>query len=98
MQVQAEVDVAIAMRPIKSIRANPNVKAVILLTGDGDFNDMVEYIKGERVKVFVTCWSVCISRSLRALADDIFFLDHIWSDLSNSQGNILAMTNKEILL
>ena len=45
IRVQAEVDVAIAMVPVKVIHQHPDLKVVLLLTGDGDFHDMVDFMQ-----------------------------------------------------
>ena len=44
-RVQQEVDVVIAMMPKKSIHKHQNLKTLVLLTSDGDFHDMVEFMK-----------------------------------------------------
>ncbi|MFM7857184.1 MAG: NYN domain-containing protein, partial [Flammeovirgaceae bacterium] len=43
IKVQREVDVAIVTRFVKSLNENPNLDVVVLLAGDGDFVDMVEF-------------------------------------------------------
>ena len=96
--MQAEVDVAIAMAPVKSIYAHPDLKAVVLLTGDGDFNDMVKFMQEtHNVKVYVATWSAGMNQDLKELATDVFYLDNIWGEFSDAQNNIVVMTNCEVL-
>jgi len=99
IRVQQEVDVAIAMMPIKSIYKHPNLKTLVLLTGDGDFHDMVEFMKDtHNVKVIVACWSASINNALREMVNEVVYLDNIWQEFSYPKGNnITAMNNLELL-
>jgi hypothetical protein len=49
------------------------------------------------VKVYVACWSMSVSKSLKCLVTQMFYLDEIWDELSNSKGKFDCMTNCEIL-
>ena len=74
---------AIAMMPIKSIYKHPNLKTLVLLTGDGDFHDMVEFMKDtHNVKVIVACWSASINNALRDMVNEVVYLDNIWQEFS----------------
>ena len=65
-KVQREVDVAIAMRPVKTLYENPNLDVVVLLAGDGDFLDMVEFFTQTlKKKVYVVAWSASIGIYLK---------------------------------
>jgi len=70
IRVQQEVDVAIAMVPIKCIHTHPNLRTLVLLAGDGDFKDMVEFMRDtHNVKVIVACWAASINHNLREIVD-----------------------------
>ena len=52
--MQAEVDTAIVMTPIKAF-FNGKLDKLILIAGDGDFKDMVEFLNDKISKVY--SWS-----------------------------------------
>ena len=96
-KVQREVDVAIAMRPVKSLYENPNLDVVVLLAGDGDFLDMVEFFTQTlRKKVYVVAWSASIGIYLKEKCTDVFYLDAIWDDLTEATDGA-PLTNSEVL-
>ena len=96
-KVQREVDVAIAMRPIKSYYEYPNLDTIVLFAGDGDFLDMVEFMtKTLKKRLFVVGWSNSMSRDLAQMCTEVIYLDCIWTELSTAQKNE-QMTNAEVL-
>ena len=100
IRVQAEVDVAIAMVPVKVIHEHSDLKVVLLLTGDGDFHDMVDFMqKTHGVKVVVVSWKGTVNQSLEKMCTGMIWLDEIWDQISILKGNnnIKAMTNYELL-
>ena len=53
------------MRPIKSYFEHPNLDAIVLIAGDGDFHDMVEFMmKTLNKKVFVFGWRASMNKDL----------------------------------
>lgn len=96
-RVQREVDVAIAMKPIKSLQANPNLDVVVLFAGDGDFYDMVEYfVKTLGKKVYVVGWSASMSGDLVKMCTEVCYLDAIWLELSTATAGG-ELTNTDVL-
>lgn len=63
--VQREVDIAIAMRPIRAKVEHPTMKNLILLAGDGDFTDMIKFMLNTyKVNVIIVCWSDSINHGI----------------------------------
>ena len=67
---KADWDVALA---IDAVSLSSKVDAVVLVTGDGDFVPLVEYLKGGRAQVEVMSFSRSTSQKLKESADD--FID-----------------------
>ena len=83
-QVQQEVDVAIVMKAMKIAFSN-QLEQLVLIAGDGDFKDMVEFFTQTLYKkVFVFGYKSSLSASLheKASPGGIHLLDDIWDLIS----------------
>lgn len=70
---KADWDVGMA---IDAVKLAPKLDAVILLTGDGDFVPLVEYLKvNQGCQVEVVSFGKSTSSKLREVVDDFFDLD-----------------------
>ncbi len=70
---KADWDVGMA---IDAVKLAPKLDAVILLTGDGDFAPLVEYLQvNEGCQVEVVSFGKSTSSKLREVVDDFFDLD-----------------------
>ncbi len=70
---KADWDVGLA---IDAVKLAPKLDAVILLTGDGDFAPLVEYLQvNEGCQVEVVSFGKSTSTKLREVVDDFFDLD-----------------------
>ena len=85
------------MKPIKSLYENPNLDVVVLLAGDGDFLDMVDFmINTLGKKVYVVGWSSSMGQYLKSHCTEVIYLDAIWEDLTE-RAEGAPLTNTEIL-
>lgn len=66
---KADWDVGMA---IDAVKLGEKVDTIILMTGDGDFVPLVEYLHGHGVIVEVAAFSESTNASLRAVADRFF--------------------------
>ena len=64
---KADWDVGIA---VDAIRISPSVDTIILASGDGDFIQLVEYLKNQGKRVEVMAFSKATSSKLKACADE----------------------------
>lgn len=64
-------DIGIAM---DAVRVEPKVDTVVLVSGDGDFKDLLSYLKGHGCRVEVMAFGQTTSRFLKDEADDFFDL------------------------
>ena len=64
-------DIGIAM---DAVRIEPKVDTVVLVSGDGDFKDLLSYLKGHGCRVEVMAFGQTTSRFLKEDADDFFDL------------------------
>ncbi|CEM31360.1 unnamed protein product [Vitrella brassicaformis CCMP3155] len=82
---QKGTDIAIA-RKIEKMANNPEVPAIILLTGDSDFEDLLQETKSEksdkRKPVFLVTWKKCLNRRLLPLVREVLYLDDIFPPTS----------------
>jgi len=76
---KADWDVGIAMDAIK---LSPRLDVIILVSGDGDYVPMVEYLQNHGLQVEVIAFGESSSKSLREAADDFI-------DLSQDQKRFL---------
>lgn len=60
---------------VDAIKLAPKLDAVILITGDGDFVPLVEFLKNEGCQVEVTSFGKSTSARLIEVADDFIDLD-----------------------
>ena len=59
--------------------SNPNLDTFVLLAGDGDFFDMVKFMKETlNKKVYLVGWSASMNEDLRNFVGDVIYLDAIW--------------------
>ena len=86
---KADWDVGMA---IDAVKMAPKLDAVILITGDGDFVPLVEYLQtNEGCQVEVVSFGKSTSTKLRDAVDDFFDLDeNIKKYLINSQNRFHA--------
>lgn len=71
---KADWDVGIA---VDMIRIAPNVDSVVLVSGDGDFAPVVEYVQHQGKQVEVVAFGRTTSSKLKEAADDFTDLDRI---------------------
>lgn len=82
--MQQEVDVAIVMKAMKIAYSN-QLQVLVLLAGDGDFKDMVEFLTETLYKkVWVLAYKSSLSASLqeKCSVDSVLYLDDIWEHIS----------------
>jgi uncharacterized LabA/DUF88 family protein len=60
---------------IDAVRLSPKVDVIVLISGDGDFIPLVEYLKAQGNQVEVIGFGRTTSTSLKELADDFIDLD-----------------------
>jgi uncharacterized protein (TIGR00288 family) len=77
-------DVGIAM---DAIRMAPLYDVMVLVSGDGDFVPMIEYLKNQGRQVEVMAFSRSTSGRLKEIADEFI-------DLAADQGKFLILPNK----
>ena len=83
---KADWDVGLA---IDAVKLAPKLDAVILLTGDGDFAPLVEYLQvNEGCQVEVVSFGKSTSSKLREVVDDFFDLDE------NPQKYLIGQRNR----
>jgi len=84
-KVQREVDIAIAIRPVKAKIDHPTMKNLILLAGDGDFTDMVKFMKDTfNVRVLMFAWSASVNYDILQKVSDVVYLDEIFDKISTA--------------
>ncbi len=71
-QKKADWDVGIA---IDAVRIAPSIDVLVLVSGDGDFIPLVEYIKNQGKRVEVVAFGKSASGHLREIADEFIDLD-----------------------
>ena len=81
-QVQKEVDVALAVYPILYKMEHPNLKTVVLVSGDGDLVDCIKALNTMQVKTYVTAWSSSANVQFSDTADEKIYLDEIFQSIS----------------
>lgn len=82
--MQQEVDVAIVMKAMKIAFSN-QLEQLVLIAGDGDFKDMVEFFTETLYKkVWVFGYKSSLSASLHEKASPgcVHFIDDIWENIS----------------
>jgi len=82
--MQAEVDVALVMKAMKSAFAG-QLDALVILAGDGDFKDLIEFVTqtlNKKVYVFGYTSNMSLSLSEKATPGCVFHLDKVWNDIS----------------
>lgn len=68
---KADWDVGIT---VDAIKMSPSLDVVLLLSGDGDFAPLVEYLKNHGKQVEIAAFSKSTSSKLKEAADDFFDL------------------------
>src|SRR3990167_6069767 len=71
-QKKADWDVGIV---IDAIRTSPGLDVVVLVSGDGDFISLVEYLKNQGRRVEVMAFGKTTSSRLKEIADEFIDLD-----------------------
>ena len=88
---------AIGMLPIRYKMEHPDLENVILVGGDGDLIDAVDFLQDVlKVKVFVVAWSACLSNKLGDKAFHVLRLDELFDDISEPTVNA-RLTNADKL-
>jgi uncharacterized LabA/DUF88 family protein len=79
--VQKGVDVGIATLVLK-LAAQEQYDRLILSTGDGDFEDAIDYVKSELHKeIWIAGFSDSISADLQSYSDNVIFLNDYWKEI-----------------
>ncbi len=71
-QKKADWDVGIV---IDAVRIAPSVDVIVLVSGDGDFISLVEYLKNQGKRVEVMAFGRSTSNRLKEIADEFIDLD-----------------------
>ncbi|MFH1077977.1 MAG: NYN domain-containing protein [Patescibacteria group bacterium] len=82
---KADWDVGMA---IDAVKLAEKVDVIVLMTGDGDFCPVIEYLHGHGVMVEVVAFGESTNAELRAMADSFV-------DLSASRANLLRAGSKK---
>ncbi len=69
---KADWDVGIT---IDAVRIAPSVDVVVLLSGDGDFIQLVEYLKNQGKRVEVVAFGRSVSTKLKEVVDEFIDLE-----------------------
>lgn len=69
---KADWDVGIA---VDAIRISPSVDTIVLVSGDGDFIPLVEYLKNQGKRVEIIAFSRSASAHLKEMADEFVDLE-----------------------
>ncbi len=69
---KADWDVGIS---IDAVRINPTVDTIVLVSGDGDFIQLIEYLKNQGKRVEVMAFSRSASSKLREVVDEFIDLE-----------------------
>jgi uncharacterized LabA/DUF88 family protein len=88
---KADWDVGMA---IDAVRFSDRVDVVILVTGDGDFVPLVEYLKGKGAAVEVAAFGESTSKLLRDASDDYFDISDHPAELLIAAGGRAIRTRK----
>ena len=59
---------------VDTIKISPSLDVIILLSGDGDFVPLVNYLKNHGKQVEIVAFSKSTSSRLKEVADDFFDL------------------------
>ena len=79
--VQKGVDVGIATLIIKLASQN-RYDRLILLAGDGDFEDAIDYVKSELHKeIWIAGFPDSVSADLQSYSDHLIWISDFWSDI-----------------
>lgn len=69
---KADWDVGIS---IDAVRINPNVDTIVLVSGDGDFIQLIEYLKNQGKRVEVMAFGRSASSKLKEVVDEFIDLE-----------------------
>ena len=85
-KVQAEVDVAITMTTMELLSAYPEIKNVVFVIGDRDFNDLFRYLKKINVSTYIFGFRSNLSGLMFKIfpAERIFYINDSWEKYINS--------------
>lgn len=89
------MDVAIVMKAMKIAFSN-QLESLVLIAGDGDFKDMVEFFTETLYKkVWIFGYRASLSASLHEKASPgcVFFLDDVW-DMLSFPANVLDVSGQ----
>lgn len=82
--VQKGVDVGIATLIVK-LAAQGRYERLILLAGDGDFEDAIDYVKSElHREIWIAGFSDSVSSDLQSYSDRVIWLSDIWHDIERA--------------
>lgn len=91
--VQKGVDVGIATLIIKLASQN-RYDRLILLAGDGDFEDAIDYVKSELHKeIWIAGFPNSVSSDLQSYSDRVLWISDFWSEIErgpNATANALV--------
>ena len=81
-QVQKGVDVGIATLIVKLASQN-KYDRLLLLAGDGDFEDAIDYVKSELHKeIWIAGYQGSVSADLQSYSDHMIWLSDFWKDFA----------------
>ncbi len=83
---KADWDVGIA---VDAIRLSPSLDSIVLVSGDGDYTVLVEYLRNQGKQVEVIAFGETTSSKLKEAADD-------FTDLSQDKGKFLIQDRRKI--
>ena len=82
--VQKGVDVGIATLIIKLASQN-RYDRLVLLAGDGDFEDAIDYVKSELHKeIWVAAFPDSVSADLQSYSDNLIWISDFWSAIERA--------------
>ncbi len=71
------------MSPVTAKLDHPTMKTFVLLAGDGDFTDMVKFMRQKmNVNVVLVSWSASVNYGITQLVNQALYLDEIWIEIS----------------
>ncbi len=83
-QVQKGVDVGIATLLIKLATQN-QYDRLLLVAGDGDFEDAISYVKEELHKeIWMAGFNHTISADLQSYSNNVIWIDEMWDDVKKA--------------
>ncbi len=84
--VQKGVDVGIATLVVKLASQN-QYDRLLLLAGDGDFEDAIDYVKSELHKeIWIAGYPNSVSTDLQSYSNEVVWISDFWKDIEKASG------------